>query len=53
MLRRAGELLGRTDLEADIGRLGVRVFPRLDDAIAAYQDQAQPDRPRPDRSAGS
>jgi len=44
MVRRAAELLGRTDLEADTGRLGVRVFPRLDDAVAAYQDQMEPDR---------
>jgi sulfate permease, SulP family len=39
MLRRAAELLGRTDLEADTGRLGVRVFPSLDDAVAAYESQ--------------
>jgi sulfate permease, SulP family len=45
MLRRSAELLGRTDLRADTGRLGVRVFPSLDDAIAAYQDQGEPDRP--------
>ena len=38
MLRRAAELLGRTDLQADTGRLGVRVFPNLDDAIAAYHE---------------
>jgi SulP family sulfate permease len=45
MLRRAAELLGRQDLEADTGRLGVRVFPRLEDAVSAYQDPARPDRP--------
>jgi SulP family sulfate permease len=45
MLRRAAELLGRTDLQADTGRLGVRVFPRLEDALTAYHDQIQPDHP--------
>jgi SulP family sulfate permease len=45
MLRRAAELLGRTDLEADTGPLGVRVFPTLDDALAAHQTQGEPDRP--------
>jgi MFS superfamily sulfate permease-like transporter len=44
MLRRAAELLGRTDLEADTGRLGVRVFPSVDDAVAAYQEQMEPGR---------
>ena len=44
MLRRAAELLGRTDLEADTGRLGVRVFLSVDDAVAAYQEQMEPDR---------
>jgi sulfate permease, SulP family len=39
MLRRAAELLGRTDLQADTGRLGIRVFPTLDDAVAAYRSQ--------------
>jgi sulfate permease, SulP family len=39
MLRRSAELLGRTDLEADTGRLGVRVFLCLDDAVAAYEGQ--------------
>jgi SulP family sulfate permease len=39
MLRRAAELLGRRDLETGTGRLGVRVFPSLDDAVAAYQGQ--------------
>jgi sulfate permease, SulP family len=39
MLRRSAELLGRTDLEADTGRLGVRVFLSLDDAVAAYEGQ--------------
>lgn len=33
MLRRAAELLGRTSLQADTGRLGVRIFPSLDDAV--------------------
>jgi sulfate permease, SulP family len=45
MLRRAAELLGRTDLQADTGRLGVRLFPTLDEAIGAHQAQAEPDRP--------
>jgi SulP family sulfate permease len=45
MLRRAAELLGRTDLQADTGRLGVRVFLSLDDAIATYEDQREPNRP--------
>lgn len=45
MLRRVAELLGRTDLRADIGRLGVRLFPSLDHAIAAYQEQTLPDHP--------
>jgi sulfate permease, SulP family len=45
MLRRAAELLGRTDPEADTGRLGVRVFPSLDEAIAAYEQQTLPDHP--------
>jgi sulfate permease, SulP family len=44
MLRRAAELLGRTDLEADTGRLGVRVFLRLADAVAAYEDQMEQGR---------
>jgi sulfate permease, SulP family len=44
MLRRAAELLGRTDLEADTGRLGVRVFLRLEDAVAAYEDQMEQER---------
>jgi sulfate permease, SulP family len=39
MLRRAAELLGRTSLQDDTGRLGVRVFPSLDDAVAAYEGQ--------------
>jgi sulfate permease, SulP family len=45
MLRRAAELLGRTDLQADTGRLGVRVFLSLDDAVATYEDQREPNRP--------
>jgi sulfate permease, SulP family len=45
MLRRAAELLGRSDLQADTGRLGVRVFPSLEDAVAAYEEQIEPDRP--------
>jgi sulfate permease, SulP family len=44
MLRRAAELLGRTDLEADTGRLGVRVFLSVDHAVAAYQQQMEPGR---------
>ena len=45
MLRRAGELLGRTSLQADTGQLGVRVFLTLDDAVATFEEHAQPDRP--------
>jgi SulP family sulfate permease len=45
MLRRAAELLGRTSLEADTGRLGVRVFPSVDDAVAAYHDQTELESP--------
>ena len=45
MLRRAAELLGRTDLQADTGRLGVRLFPTLEDAITAHRDRPQPDHP--------
>lgn len=45
MLRRAAELLGRTDLQADTGRLGVRVFPSLNDAVAAYQERTRPGHP--------
>jgi sulfate permease, SulP family len=45
MLRRAAELLGRTDLQSDTGRLGVRLFPTLDEAISAHRDRPQPDRP--------
>jgi len=40
MLRRAAELLGHTSLEAT-DRLGVRVFPRLEDASTAYDKQAR------------
>jgi sulfate permease, SulP family len=39
MLRRAAELLSHTSLEAT-DRLGVRVFPRLEDAGTAYDKQA-------------
>jgi sulfate permease, SulP family len=45
MLRRAAELLGRTDLQADTGRLGVCLFPTLEDAITAHRDRTQPDHP--------
>jgi sulfate permease, SulP family len=45
MLRRAAELLGRTDLQSDTGRLGVRLFPTIDEAISAHRDRPQPDRP--------
>jgi hypothetical protein len=45
MLRRAAELLGRTDLQADTGRLGVRLFPTLEDAITAHRDRPRPDHP--------
>jgi cytosine/adenosine deaminase-related metal-dependent hydrolase len=44
MLRRAAELLGRADLQADTGQLGVRVFRSLDLAVTTYKDQPQPDR---------
>jgi sulfate permease, SulP family len=39
MLRRAAELLGHTSLEAATDRLGVRIFPRLEDAGTAYGKQ--------------
>jgi sulfate permease, SulP family len=42
MLRRAAELLGRTDLQADTGRLGVRLFPTLEDAVTAHRERPQP-----------
>jgi sulfate permease, SulP family len=45
MLRRAAVLLGRTDLQSDTGRLGVRLFPTIDEAISAHRDRPQPDRP--------
>ena len=45
MLRRSAELLGRSDLQADTGRLGVRIFPGLPDAVAVYQAQVEPDHP--------
>jgi hypothetical protein len=45
MLRHSAELLGRSDLQADTGRLGVRIFPTLTDAVAAYQAQVEPDHP--------
>jgi sulfate permease, SulP family len=45
MLRRAAELLGRTDLQSDTGRLGVRLFPTIDETISAHRDRPQPDRP--------
>ncbi len=41
MISRAAELLGRPDLRADTGELGVRVFPGLDEAVSAY-DQRTP-----------
>jgi sulfate permease, SulP family len=41
MLRRAAELLGRPSLQDASGRLGVRAFLSLDDAVAAYQDQRE------------
>jgi MFS superfamily sulfate permease-like transporter len=37
VVRRAAELLGRTSLEAGTGRLGVRVFARVEDAVSAHQ----------------
>jgi sulfate permease, SulP family len=43
--RRAAALLGRTDLQSDTGRLGVRLFPTIDEAISAHRDRPQPDRP--------
>jgi sulfate permease, SulP family len=45
MTRRAAELLGRTSLDTGSGPLGVRVFERLDQAVAAYERRAEPDRP--------
>ena len=45
MVRRAAELLGRPSLLAEAGWLGDRVFRRLEDAVAAYGAQAQPERP--------
>jgi sulfate permease, SulP family len=42
MVRRGAELLGRTSLQADTGRLGVRVFRALDDAVSAYGGQTEP-----------
>jgi sulfate permease, SulP family len=39
MIGRAAELLGRPDLRADTGPLGVRVFPSLDEAVSAYEQQ--------------
>jgi high affinity sulfate transporter 1 len=45
MLRRGAELLGRTSLQADTGRLGVRIFPSLDDAVTAYEERTQPGQP--------
>jgi sulfate permease, SulP family len=41
MLRRAAELLGRPSLQDASGRLGVRAFLSLDDAVAACQDQRE------------
>jgi sulfate permease, SulP family len=45
MLRRGAELLGRTSLESGSGPLGVRFFANLDQAVAAYERRAEPDRP--------
>jgi MFS superfamily sulfate permease-like transporter len=45
MLRRAAELLGCADLQADTGRLGFRFFMSLDDALTAYREHAQPGHP--------
>jgi SulP family sulfate permease len=45
MTRRAAELLGRTSLDTGSGPLGVRFFERLDQAVAAYERRAEPDRP--------
>jgi sulfate permease, SulP family len=41
MLRRAAELLGRPSLQDTSGRLGVRAFVSLADAVAASQDQRE------------
>jgi hypothetical protein len=49
MLRRAAELLGRTDLQSDTGRLGVRLFPTLGEAVSATGTGRSPTAPRPDR----
>jgi SulP family sulfate permease len=45
MLRRGAELLGRTSLQADTGRLGFRVFLTTDDAVSAYADADRASRP--------
>ena len=39
MFRREAELLGRTSLRDDPGRLGVRIFKRLEGAVTAYEQQ--------------
>jgi hypothetical protein len=42
VIGRAAQLLGRASPTTDSGRLGVRVFPRLEDAVAAVEAQTQP-----------
>jgi MFS superfamily sulfate permease-like transporter len=46
VIQRAAQLLGRASLTTDSGRIGVRVFPRLEDAVAAFEGLAQPGRGR-------
>jgi sulfate permease, SulP family len=46
VIGRAAQLLGRASLTTDSGPIGVRVFPRLADAVAAFEAQAQPGRGR-------
>ena len=37
MLTKAAELRGRTDLTDQTGRLGIRVFPSIEDAADSYE----------------
>jgi MFS superfamily sulfate permease-like transporter len=46
VIQRAAQLLGRTSLTTDSGPLGVRVFARLEDAVAAFEELARPGRGR-------
>ena len=45
VIGRAAQLLGRTELTT-AGPLGVRIFPRREDAVAAFEGQAQPGQGR-------